>query len=180
MSRIVIVKDDNSVGIDGVFRHVDLSNLEPGIHAVVYDTVKHEGWIEYDAQLINRRPNKEIGEGYFTNAFSACVDIWNSLTPQPETPHVPTPEEIKASFINSVQGHIDAVARSKGYDSAISLATYATDSHPPFAAEAAAFIQWRSNVWLYCYQEWAKYEAGLRTFTTPEAFVAELPVITWP
>lgn len=180
MSRIVIVKDDNNVGIDGEFRHFDLSNLEPGLHAVVYDTVKQKGWIEYDAQEVKRRPNKEIDEVYFTNAFGSCVDIWNSLTPQPEPPHIQTPEEIKASFINAVQGHIDTVAMSRGYDSGVSLASYATDTHPSFAAEANAFIPWRSSVWLYCYQEWAKVEAGQRQVTTAAAFINELPVIVWP
>lgn len=175
--QITIVPSDGVVGVDGVFRPIDLSNIDSDIHAVQYNTATETGHIEY---VGSSKPNKEIGQGYFTNAFSACVDIWNSLTPQPEPPHVPTPEEIKASFINAVQGQIDAVARSRGYDSGVSLTTYATDTHPPFASEAAAFIPWRSTVWLYCYTEWAKFEAGLRTFTTPEAFVAELPAITWP
>ena len=95
-------------------------------------------------------------------------------------PIIPSAEKIKASFINAVQGHIDTVAMSRGYDSGVSLASYATDTHPPFAAEANAFIPWRSSVWLYCYQEWAKVEAGQRQVTTAAAFINELPVIVWP
>lgn len=86
----------------------------------------------------------------------------------------------KKTFLDEVQKHIESIARSRGYDSAVSLASYASDTHPPFAAEAHAFIPWRSSVWLYCYQEWAKFEAGQRQVTTAAAFINELPVIVWP
>lgn len=104
-----------------------------------------------------------------------------AVTELPDAPAtIPSLAEVKAQFLSAVQSHIDSTAQARGYDSGVSCASYAADTHPPFAAEAAAFIPWRSNVWLYCYAEWAKYEAGQRTFTTPAAFVAELPVITWP
>lgn len=91
----------------------------------------------------------------------------------------PTMDELKTQFLSAVQFHIDHVANLKGYDSGVSCASYAADTHPPFAADAAAFIPWRSNVWLYCYAEWAKLEAGQRTITTAEAFISELPVAPW-
>lgn len=86
----------------------------------------------------------------------------------------------KSEFIAAVHAHIVKTAQSRGYDSDVSCASYATDPHLPFSAEASAFIPWRSSVWLYCFTEWAKFEAGQRAFTTPEAFIAELPGIVWP
>ena len=112
----------------------------------------------------------------------AYIKSWNYQHPQPTQSEIDSAVSVptKADFIAAVQVHIDATAQSKGYDSAISCASYATDTHPPFAAEAAVFIPWRSNVWLYCYSEWAKVEAGQRQVTTAAAFINELPVIVWP
>jgi len=47
--RITIIQQDGLVGVGGVFRHVDLSGLDPSIHAIQYDTAKGAGEIEYDA-----------------------------------------------------------------------------------------------------------------------------------
>jgi len=47
--RITIIQSDGIVGVDGVFRAVDLSDLDPAIHAIQYNTAKEAGEIEYDA-----------------------------------------------------------------------------------------------------------------------------------
>lgn len=46
--RITIIQDDGLVGVDGVFRHVNLSELAGVIHAIPFDTEKGVGHIEYD------------------------------------------------------------------------------------------------------------------------------------
>lgn len=46
--RITIIQDDGMVGVDGVFRQVDLSELDPAIRAVQFDTLKGAGHIEFD------------------------------------------------------------------------------------------------------------------------------------
>lgn len=92
-----------------------------------------------------------------------------------------TKEQIKQLFLAGVQNLIDVTAQSRGYDSGVSLASYATDTHPPFAAEAAAFIPWRSSIWLQCYTDWAEFEAG--TMPMPESvesYISTLPGIVWP
>lgn len=45
--RITIIADDGLVGIDGEFRKVDLSDLDPAIHAVQFDTVAGAGHVEF-------------------------------------------------------------------------------------------------------------------------------------
>jgi len=47
--HITIIQADGVVGVDGVFRAVDLTGLDPSIHAIQFDTVKGVGHIEYDA-----------------------------------------------------------------------------------------------------------------------------------
>lgn len=95
-------------------------------------------------------------------------------------PHVPTAEEIKSAMVATVQGHLDAVAQQRGYDGILSLASYATSTHPPFAAEGQAGLNWRDAVWGYCYQVLADVQSGTRTIPAAEALIAELPVMVWP
>src|SRR3954468_20600847 len=47
--KISIIQDDGVVGVDGVFRTVDLSGVNPEIRAIQFDTEKGIGNIEYDA-----------------------------------------------------------------------------------------------------------------------------------
>lgn len=48
--RIVINKDDGLVGVDGVFRKVDLATLDPAIRALQFDTVTASGHLEFHAE----------------------------------------------------------------------------------------------------------------------------------
>lgn len=49
--RITIVQDDGVVGVDGVFRKVDVSELAGEIFAIQFDTVRGAGHIEFDADF---------------------------------------------------------------------------------------------------------------------------------
>jgi hypothetical protein len=92
----------------------------------------------------------------------------------------PTPEAIQATLTAAVQAHLDAEARSHGYDGILSLASYASSTHPPFAAEGRAGLDWRDAVWGYCYQVMAAVQAGARPIPNAETLIAELPVMQWP
>jgi len=46
--RITIIQGDGVVGVDGLFLRVDLSGLDPAIHAIQFDTDRGLGSIEYD------------------------------------------------------------------------------------------------------------------------------------
>ena len=89
--------------------------------------------------------------------------------------------EFKGGLRAAVQAHIDATARERDYDSGNSLAGYVDDPHEPWAAEAAAFVAWRSSVWQFVFSWLAAVEAG--TQAPPEsadALVAALPAMEWP
>lgn len=100
--------------------------------------------------------------------------------PPPEPEPEPAPPLTLDDFRESVQGHIDATAQARGYDHGVSLASYAASTVPAWAAEAAAFISWRDAVWAYALVELEAVQIGTRARpATTEAFVAELPAITW-
>ena len=96
----------------------------------------------------------------------------------PPTP--PTAEEITARLTLVVQAHLDATARTRGYDGILSACSYATDTNPPFALEAQACVEFRSAVWSACYGIMADVLGGLRPIPTGEELISELPAIAWP
>ena len=87
---------------------------------------------------------------------------------------------VKATFQSAIQAYVDGTAKAKSYEDGNSCASYASSTNEQWAAEAAAFIAWRDSVWTYCYAELAKVEAGTREQPSIEAFLGELPTISWP
>ena len=84
-------------------------------------------------------------------------------------------------YRDAVQTHIDATAQSRNYDSGVSLASYVSDPNPVWAAEAAAFVAWRSQIWQEVVTLLAQIKAGeAPPPESPAALVATLPQIQWP
>lgn len=83
-------------------------------------------------------------------------------------------------YARAIQAHVDATAKAKGYADGVALAGYSTSTIPSWASEAAAFIAWRDQAWMYAYGELAKVQAGQRTAPTVNGFLSELPAIAWP
>lgn len=92
--------------------------------------------------------------------------------PEPIAPP-PSVEDYSAA----VQAHVDAVAQSRDYRHGDALAGHVNDPKPEWAAEAAAFVNWRSAVWAQVYGMWASPPDPV---PTPAEVVAGLPVIEWP
>jgi hypothetical protein len=90
------------------------------------------------------------------------------------------PPLTEQDYARAVQEHVDATARGRGYDSGVSLASYADSAVPIWAAEAAAFVAWRDAVWVYAYAELAKVRNGERPQPDVNAFVSELLPLVWP
>ncbi len=80
-------------------------------------------------------------------------------------------------YRRAVQTYVDATAVARLYDSGTSCASYAASTNPVWAAEAAAFIAWRDDVWATVYALWASPPDPV---PTPEALIASLPEIIWP
>lgn len=94
-------------------------------------------------------------------------------TGEPLTPPPPTLED----YSNAVQTHVDTVARGRDYRHGDAMAGHVTDPRPQWAAEAQAFVNWRSDVWAYVYALWADPPDPP---PSPAELVASLPEIVWP
>lgn len=122
--RVTIIRDDGAVGVDGVFRAVDLSALAAGVRAVQWDG--STGHVEYDASANTMLDNM--------NAYQSFVDLWNAAAPPP--PPSPTPAQNKVAALNRINAAYDAamVALNGDYpDSEI-------QSWPTQDAEATALL----------------------------------------
>lgn len=69
--RVTIIRDDSVVGVDGIFRRVDLSALIEGIRAVQWNGTS--GHIEYDHAA--NTPLTSLAD------FQPFIDLWNAAVP---------------------------------------------------------------------------------------------------
>lgn len=82
MAKVTIIADDGVVGVDGVFRSVDLTALDPDIHAVQWGGAAGE--IEYRGG----RPPEAMND---LASFQPFVDLWTAAAPP-----APTLDALKA------------------------------------------------------------------------------------
>lgn len=85
-----------------------------------------------------------------------------------------------ATFQMAIQAHVDGTAKSRRYGDGNSLAGYVNSTIPKWSAEAAAFVAWRDQVWVYAYAELDKALGGQRPIPAVADFILELPAISWP
>jgi len=96
-------------------------------------------------------------------------------------PAPPTPQEVQARFVASIQARLDAFAQTRAYDGILSACTYVTSSVPRFAADAAYCVAARDGTWSVAYAILADVQAGVRPVPqSMEDIEAELPVLAWP
>lgn len=82
--RVTIIRDDGVVGVDGVFRSVDLSTLPGNVRAVQWNG--STGHIEHDEG--GNTPLDDFA------SFQSFIDLWNGAAP---VVIPPTPAEMKAA-----------------------------------------------------------------------------------
>ncbi|WP_424813577.1 hypothetical protein [Roseococcus sp. YIM B11640] len=95
-------------------------------------------------------------------------------------PRVPATEEALGAYRQAINAHVQSVAQSRNYNGAATCASYVTDPNPAWAAEAQAFVAWRSAVYQHTFAALAAVQAGEMEPPAVEAFIASLPVIEWP
>lgn len=74
MARIIIVPDDSTVIVDGAARTIDMTGIDPTIHAVQWFDVAGE--IEYN----DGKPHEQIDD---ITPFQSFIDLWTDAAPQP-------------------------------------------------------------------------------------------------
>lgn len=79
----------------------------------------------------------------------------------------------------AIDAHVEAVARTRNYNSAAHCASYVASTVPLWAAEALTFVAWRDAVWLTAI---AALAVAQQTGQVPvaEEVLASLPTINWP
>lgn len=90
-------------------------------------------------------------------------------------------EKVKAKLIDAVQNYMDKEAQKRGYDSIMSVITYADEpSVPRYQQEGLAARAWRSQVWNKGLSILNEVLTTDRAIPTVDELLAELPTITWP
>lgn len=107
--KISIVKEDAVVGVDGVFRSVDVSDLDATVHAIQFDSVAGKGRIWFKAETDKGQADLTI-----ISLYQVYIDRWMAAEPLPApaprvlttaekftalaTAYGLTPEELKAEL----------------------------------------------------------------------------------
>jgi hypothetical protein len=86
----------------------------------------------------------------------------------------------KSRLISAIQSMLDETAKERGYDSILSLCTYATSPTAKFSDEGQAGVSWRDEVWAKGYAILADVESGSRAIPTESELLSELPSFVWP
>ena len=135
--RVTIVADDGLVGVDGVFRSVDLSALDPNIHAVQWDGTA--GHVEFK----DLSPEQQIAD---ISVFQSLIDAWTAAAPPP-----PTLAELKtakgAAF--TAEGVTRIAAQVPDWDTLEAIKTVAGLWASHLAANATAAQITAKDIYLY-------------------------------
>ncbi|SEK64449.1 hypothetical protein [Nitrosovibrio tenuis] len=100
--RMTIIREDGIVGVDGIFRRIDLSALQTDIRAVQWNGVS--GHIEYDTAA--NTPLESIAD------FQSFIDAWMAAAPRSPAPPPPAPSELKAAALSRINAAYQAAANA--------------------------------------------------------------------
>jgi len=86
----------------------------------------------------------------------------------------------RTQYSAAVEAHIEAVAQSRQFSGASSLASYTASTNLVWQAEARAFIAWRDAVWVSALAQMDALQQSGAVWPPVATLLADLPKITWP
>ncbi|MCL1940039.1 MAG: hypothetical protein FWG04_05200 [Desulfovibrionaceae bacterium] len=99
---------------------------------------------------------------------------WVEVTPEQEL------DALKQQFTAAIDGYMNHFAKTRGYDSMASAASYAGDEDPQFDLEGTYCKAMRSRVYRAAWDILDDVVAGKRSMPSLEEVFAELPELKWP
>jgi len=127
--RVTIIRDDSAVGVDGVFRRVDLSSLRANVRAVQWNGTG--GHIEYDDTANTLLTN--IAE------FQSFVDLWKAAASEQITSLTAlSPDQMKAAAVTRINTAYQSKVREL-------TAVYPEEEVKSWALQEAEAKAWFSN-----------------------------------
>ena len=97
----------------------------------------------------------------------------------PPAPIVLTDADKLRIYQDAIRDHVNAVARQKNYDNALSLASYVNSTNDDWKAQAETFIAWRDIVYVDALDVLDKVQAGEEAPSVDD-LISSFPVINWP
>lgn len=142
------------------------------------------------AQIINEETKEcsvglGINSAFYKSIGMTEMDVEQSYNGQwylngyaPAKPQ-PTPEKIVKDYEDAIQVHLDATARSRGYDNTYTCLSYLSSTDEKWRNEANTFNKWRDAVWTQAHKILNDFIAGAIEQPTIEDVIAQLPKIEW-
>jgi hypothetical protein len=127
--RLTIIRDDSAVGVDGVFRRIDLSSLRANVRAVQWNGTS--GHIEYD----------DTANTLFTNIaeFQSFVDLWKAAASEQITSlTAPSADQMRAAALARINTAYQSKVREL-------TAGYPEEEVKSWALQEAEAKAWFSN-----------------------------------
>lgn len=101
------------------------------------------------------------------------IDDPEEIIPDPSEPTI-------EDYRSAAQLFVDMRAKERGYNDAVTLASYVGSTILEWASEAKTFVAWRDQVWLYANEQLRAVQAGERDQPSVAEFIDELPKLEWP
>ena len=146
-------------------------------------------------EILITKYSTQFAQGLFSlkdnnDGLGVVIDLWNIPdVPRPTHEEVMAMEpEVQAQFAldnakdtvsKLIKSLLDTTAQVKGYDNALSIASYVTSSVAQWGNEARAFVTWRDAVFNYAITLLQQVEGGA-PMPSIEEFLANMPQIAWP
>lgn len=131
-------------------------------------------------ELVSSVHNGEgVTETYVIHRWRQADETVEVFIPDAPEPVI-TEDQIQEIFTAAIRRLLNGKAAERGYDDIHTGSSYRGDPNPAYDAEGQALFEWRSAVWTYATAELAKVLAGQREIPDLNAFLDELPRLTWP